>query len=528
MKQQLSLVILILLSMVAYAQKPLSFDEYKKQQEEQFNSFKNKAQADYDAFRQKVNQEYADFMRKAWKEFEVQEPLKPEPEPVVEPIIREEPEPEPKPQPKPEPEPEIEPEPEDEPQPQEEPEPQPQPEPEPEPEPEPIPVQPTVIIVPEPEPAPEPIAPVQPQKVPYKTVSLSYFGTLVSVAFPENDGFHINGLTENDLADAWQQLSQSKYDVTTKSALAARDNLCLCDWAYMKLLQEVTEKQYKKSNEAILMQAFLLVQSGYRIRFGVFNNRLELLVASDYEIYDYSYYKLDNTNFYVVSGDKCGRMRICESKYGKERALSMQIAQLPNLEEEQTPKRTLSSKKGVTSSVSVNKNLLDFFNTYPSSAIDGNFTTRWAAYANTPLEQSIKDMLYPPLKRTISQMNQYQAVNILLNWVQTSFVYEYDDKVWGGDRAFFAQETLFYPYCDCEDRSILFSRLVRDLTGLEVVLLYYPGHLATAVAFTEDVKGDYLIYNKKKYIVCDPTYINSNVGETMPSMKQYQAQVIVL
>ena len=40
-----------------------------------------------------------------------------------------------------------------------------------------------------------------------------------------------------------------------------------------------------------------------------------------------------------------------------------------------------------------------------------------------------------------------------------------------------------------EDRSILLSRLVRDLLALKVVLVYYPGHLATAIHFSNDVRG---------------------------------------
>ena len=137
-------------------------------------------------------------------------------------------------------------------------------------------------------------------------------------------------------------------------------------------------------------------------------------------------------------------------------------------------------------------------------------------------------MLYPQLRELIAGKSQWEAGNLLLNWVQTAFVYEYDDKVWGEDRAFFPDETLYYPYCDCEDRSILFSRLVRDLMGLEVILLYYPGHLATAVCFTEDVAGDYLLVNGKRYVVCDPTFINANVGRTMTDMDNATAHVILL
>ena len=106
--------------------------------------------------------------------------------------------------------------------------------------------------------------------------------------------------------------------------------------------------------------------------------------------------------------------------------------------------------------------------------------------------------------------------------------YEYDNKVWGHDRAFFSEESLYYPYCDCEDRSILFSRLVRDLVGLDVILVYYPGHLASAVRFDEDLPGDYIALNHRKYMVCDPTYIGASIGMSMPNMDNQTAKVILL
>ena len=116
--------------------------------------------------------------------------------------------------------------------------------------------------------------------------------------------------------------------------------------------------------------------------------------------------------------------------------------------------------------------------------------------------------------------------------MQTAFIYEYDDKVWGGDRAFFAEESLHYPYCDCEDRSILFTRLVRDLLGLKCVLVYYPGHLASAVQFTDSEAlakgGDYINVNGSKFVIADPTYIGAPVGSTMPDMDNASAKVILL
>lgn len=93
---------------------------------------------------------------------------------------------------------------------------------------------------------------------------------------------------------------------------------------------------------------------------------------------------------------------------------------------------------------------------------------------------------------------------------------------------FFAEETLYYPYCDCEDRSILFSRLVRDLLGLDVILVFYPGHLATAVDFKIPVDGDYIELDGKHFTICDPTYIGAPIGATMPDMNNQTAKVILL
>lgn len=176
----------------------------------------------------------------------------------------------------------------------------------------------------------------------------------------------------------------------------------------------------------------------------------------------------------------------------------------------------------------VPEQLLKFYDDFPSSQLNGNPLTRWAILANTPLAQSTKEAIYPVIKREIEGLTQQNAVEKILNMVQTGFTYGYDDQVWGHDRPFFSEETLFYPFSDCEDRAILFSRLVRDLVGIDVALLYYPNHLATAVCFPEDVAGDAVRIDGRKFTICDPTYIGAPVGTQMPSLKNATTQSILL
>ena len=563
MKHVSVILIALLSSLAVYAQND-SFEQFRRQQQAGFNQFKQDKQSEFDAFRKRINEQYAAMMEKQWEAFHGKEqpvpeepkvvpvqyeepapapvkpapkepvkqspapaPVKEEPAPTPTPV-KEEPKPTPTPvkeEPKPAPAPVKE---EPKPAPQPEPDPAPAPAPEPEVKDNPIPVQPVVAVVPDPEPAPEPIAPVEvKEEEPFKTANLSFYGTQVKIGWPDPDGFKLGGVDEKQLAAAWKQLADNRYDVTINNALAARKDLNLCDWAYLRLIQQAAEEHYGKTNEAVFAEVFLLTQSGYRVRMAYGNNKLHLLIASNYDIFSMPYFTIDGHKFYAVEGH-AKDLHICPAAYEKEKNLSLQIAQVQKLASKPTQKRTLTSKKGVTASISVNNNLIDFFNKYPQACLSGDQTTRWAAYANTPIENSVKAPLYKQLKNTIGDLSEKEAVSVLLNWVQTAFVYEYDDKVWGGDRAFFAQETLYYPYCDCEDRSILFSRLVRDLVGLDVVLLYYPGHLATAVAFKDDVKGDYLTYKNQKYVVCDPTYINAPVGRTMPGMDNNKAKVIAL
>lgn len=79
-----------------------------------------------------------------------------------------------------------------------------------------------------------------------------------------------------------------------------------------------------------------------------------------------------------------------------------------------------------------------------------------------------------------------------------------------------------------KDLSIFFAILVRDLTGLDVVLVNWLGHLATAVAFADEVEGDYFTVDGRRYTVCDPTYIGASVGMTMQQFKNVDAKLVKL
>ena len=389
-------------------------------------------------------------------------------------------------------------------------------------------VVPVVLTVP---PQPKPVNPIVENKVSMATSDFDFYGTPMKVRWGNAEKFKLNGTSKKDISDAFLELTDKGYTNLVHDCLELRKEYKLCDWAYYKMLQNIAEKACGKgTNEAIFLQGVLLNQSGYQIRFALEDNsKLHIMSRMDGFPYDRGYLTADGKLFFLMDGCKAKNLTVCDAAYPGEQMMSLGVAEQPDLKKNLSDKRTVISRfVNVSADMQMNKNLMDFYTDYPTSYDGKDMMTRWAYYANTPVSSEVKDKVYPQLKQQIGNAPKLMAANMLLNWVQMGLTYAYDEKVWGHDRAFFAEESLFYPFCDCEDRSILFSHLIRDLLDLDVVLVYYPGHLYTAVCFNEDVTGDYIMVNGRKFTVADPTYYNANVGKTMSKMDNSKAKVILL
>lgn len=457
-----------------------------------YEHFRKSMNDEYASFRNDCNQKYAEFLRQAWDWYEGNAPM---------PLPKEE-------NPVP-PRPYVPDEDIDE---------------------TPVDITPVIVTPIDTEPQPKPIEPIREMPRPQDDYfDFDFYGISAHVRLPDCAKLSIKDCSPNAIANGWQQLCSDEMNNTIRDCLENRICYKLCDWAYLLFLNELSHRFCPDANGATLLTAFLYCQSGYQMRLAHNGNKLILLFGSKHQIFDKGFYVIDGENFYPVEAIS-GSISICNAAYEGESPLSLLIDAEQKIGTSLSDKRNISSKKFSEMTVisQVPQDLITFYNSYPTSAIDGNTMTRWAMYANTPLAQTTKDRLYPSFKKAIENCTQEVAANKLLNWVQTGFVYEYDDKVWGHDRAFFAEESLYYPFCDCEDRSILFSRLVRDLLDLDVALVYYPGHLATAVCFTTEVKGDAITISNRRFVICDPTYIGAPIGKQMPNLDYDNIQAIIL
>lgn len=393
-----------------------------------------------------------------------------------------------------------------------------------------------IVHIPEPAPQPQPMANIEPMEEDIELVSISLYGTLVSVAFPQDADLQLKRVDEDAIASLWEQIADtivpSRFDITIKSCLEHRANMKLCDWAYLRLVQSISKKRYGETNEAVIFASYIMAQSGYKIRLAFKDAYVFMLFASHHEIYGMKKVMLEDDCYFILDSRLSGSFYISEVGYEKEQRFSLLIAEEQRMDYEVSDTLVVTSAKGCRLSYQVDKSIIHFFEDYPAGRLFfGDESSKWLIGVKTPLDSITKSTLYPQVQESIQGLSPWQAVAKLLNWVQTGFQYAYDDDVWGHDRVFFPSETLFYPNSDCEDKAILFSTLVREVLNLDVVLLYFdnPEHLLTAVHIpVEEKPGEFVMYNDKRYMVCDPTLKNGPIGRNMSYYVGATPKIIVI
>jgi len=327
------------------------------------------------------------------------------------------------------------------------------------------------------------------------------------------------------IAEFWEHQAKLDYQDILEQLYAAKQGLLLNDWGYVRLVWSFARELQPATSEANLYGWFLLTKSGYRARLGYGDGKAYLLAAADNTIYGVPYYTVKGTRYFNLSymdGEpRPNLMRTYDGEYaGAENGLDLQLRQIPRANAKENKRQLAFKYDGKKYSVPVvfSEERVNFFHAYPQTDIPIFFQ---AAVSGTA-EQSLVKGLAP----LIEGRTERDAVNLLLRFVQTAFEYKTDHQQFGKEKYLFVEETLRFPYSDCEDRSIIFSYLVKRLTGLDVVALKYPNHIATAVRFRGPVKGTTVNVQGETYVICDPTYINASVGMEMPQFKNVDPEVM--
>ena len=464
-----------------------TFEQYKQRMQKEMADYKQRKKSELEDFRKKANEEYAAYLKQRWEELQAFKGIKPpvEPKPPVPTPV----------------------------------------EPDRKPTTDPIPYKKITPLSPTPT-LPQPLLPdVPPVTLPTSpSIHIDYYGFSQSVRVHPDMKIHLNNLSEDEVSRAWTLLSDERFDVTIHDLLKIKRDLQLNDWGYIQLVRQFCKGIYEKTTEeAAVLQAYILSQSGIDLRLMRANEHLYVAIPFNETIYHRTFIRVEGIPYYLMEQTDESHFYVMNKSFAGGIVPSLRMNNTPSLPEKLTEIRVLTSNRypEIRVSIEENQNLIDFYNDYP-------LTSKWNYYSLASLSDETKEILYPTLKSKIGNLSESAAANKLINFVQTAFEYATDQEQFGYERPLFGDETFYYPFSDCEDRSILYSILVRDLLGLDVVLLHFPGHLATAVHFSSDVSGDYLLIDNIKYVVCDPTYIGANIGMAMPQYKEEGTEIEVV
>lgn len=466
--------------------------------ESEYEKYLRELRGDFQEYKEERDREFTDFLKTQWEEFDSFRGIKRDakPKPTPKPIVAK-----PKPKPKPIEKPVV------------------------------IKVIKKPVKLPVPPPVIIPITiPVVVQEKPEKfdKVSIYFYG--IKTVFRINKDFSIKdypSMNNNEISDFWKYMSTSDFEPIVSEIKNVRKKLLLNDWGTYMLIRKVGEKVANHDNSKVLFSWFMLNKLGFDTKIGYFNNDIFLLVPTRQPIYEITYFKFNKVKYYAINTAETKKsikqLYTYKGKYpGAINKFDLSLNKLPLIIDKKESRNLAFNYKNKNYKVSVafNKNYINFFKKYPQTDIQVYFT----AEASNDLRLSLLNDLRPIVKGK----SEEEAVNIVLRFVQTAFKYKTDQQQFGYEKYFLPDETLYYPYSDCEDRSVLFAYLVRNLLGLNVVGLDYPGHISTAVSFNGKVTGDSFMYSGKRFMIADPTYINASVGMTMPQFKSVKPGIIRL
>ncbi len=361
----------------------------------------------------------------------------------------------------------------------------------------------------------------------FYSAELDFYSTPITIQYDKNIRFSLYQIDKNSISKFWDMMSKTDYKKLISQLNKIEKDLNLNDWAKYQLIYKLGLDIFKNTNSSNLFTWFTLVKMGYDTKVGYSDDNIYLMSTIQQNLFQVAFFTLKKKRYYILTPN--GKNKNLGTIYTYAGEYPKAINQLSlNIEKEIKLYNNLKNKKlefnynnhKYSINTQYSSDLVNFYKTYPQTDYNVYFTTQ----NSTPLSNSLLVKLAPLVKGK----SEIEAVNFLLRFVQTSLKYKTDQNQFNQEKVMFPEETVNYPYSDCEDRSILFSYLVRNLLNLEVVGVKYNDHLATAVALSSKVSGDRFRYKNKTYTIADATYINANAGTSMPKYKNSSFKIITL
>jgi len=359
----------------------------------------------------------------------------------------------------------------------------------------------------------------------FKEISVDFYSHKISVSYNPHIGFLLTSVSKEAIAGFWERFSKVDHQHLIKQIQFIVEHYGLNDWATYLLVHKIGMQIYQLDNMANLFTWYVLTQMNYDVKIGYSKQTVYLLAHMQHELFQVSFLTLQGNKYYVLHPK--GSIRTLEPIYTynaqhqkAQTALSFEFKK-PLLFNTHYANKALHFKYNnqvYTIESQYSTDLVEFYKTFPQSDYPIYFNANNSSFLHQSLLLSLKPLL--------ENQSEVEAVNMLLRFVQTAFAYQTDKEQFNYEKVFFPEETLFYPYSDCEDRTILFAFLVKHLLNLNVIALRYKDHMTAAVEFSTQPKLDGFVHKNRYYTFADPTYVNANIGMRMPKYQHQRFDII--
>jgi hypothetical protein len=328
-------------------------------------------------------------------------------------------------------------------------------------------------------------------------------------------------INENGIIDFYAGITkQNAYwlnDVALLNKL--REKYSLNDWGYYQLVKNASMILFNNANEQRLFAWYVFIKSGYDVKVGYDQSEVFLMLPSIHKLFGRQYYIDEEAIYYLadITKNKISNLKTYDAKYpGSTNVFDFELTHHPSFEGQPIKKKI--SYKGKTSELIFEKSELDFLSTYPQCELKLYFKCGITSENLTSLDE----LLLPEIKGKSNR----EIIDIIIDFIQNTIGYATDEEQFGKERYLFAEESLFYPKNDCEDRTIFMAFLVKRYTGLSTVALDFPGHVTLAVNLPNAGNGNFISFKGERYLVCDPTYINAKSGMIPDQYKSMKAKIV--
>lgn len=311
---------------------------------------------------------------------------------------------------------------------------------------------------------------------------------------------------EEGITTFCKALGERPYQSLLASLDKAKNQYQLNDWLYFKLMDKALDRicQHHTDRYQGVMEWFLLARSGYDARATYTDGEFHVNARTMERVFDSPMYEDGGKRFANLSTllrAQAFSPRVYIVEYtpnpdGKD--FSFRLDPLPRLQPNSSPMLWIFNFKGQEIKISgeIDYAFVDMMREYPK------FDEM--EYIRTPFSRMARESVLPQIQQATRGMTEQERMEFLVAFTRSGLNYGEDRDNFGGSRPLTAEEALFYPSVDCEDKVAVIYNLVKELTDLPAVVVAMPGHLSFGVRLPATV-GKSIWHKGQEYTICDPT-----------------------